>query len=75
VAPPTTPSTDQVTFGFDVPVTFAVNHCVAFIVTEAGDGLMVTATVVTVTAALALLVLSALLVAVTVCDPAAAGAV
>jgi hypothetical protein len=58
-----------------VPVTVAVNHWVVFVVTEGAVGLTLTATAVTVTAALADCVESALLVAVTVCDPAEAGAV
>jgi hypothetical protein len=57
------------------PVTVAVNCLVVFVVTLAVVGLMVTPTVETVTAALADCVESALLVAVTVCEPAAAGAV
>jgi hypothetical protein len=65
-APPTTPSTDHVTLGFGVPVTVAVNCFVVFAVTDAVVGLMLIATTVTVTAALALFVVSALLVAVTV---------
>jgi hypothetical protein len=75
VAPPTTPSTDQVTFGLVDPVTVAVNCLVVLTVTFAVVGLMLTATVVTVTAELALFVLSALLVAVTVCEPVVDGAV
>jgi hypothetical protein len=74
VAPPTTPSTDQVTFGFGVPVTVAKNCLVVFEVTVAVVGLMLIATTVTVTAALADCVLSALLVTVTVCEPAVVGA-
>jgi hypothetical protein len=65
-APPTTPSTDHVTFGFVEPVTVAVNCFVVFAVTDAVVGLILTATTVTVTAALADWVGSALLVAVTV---------
>jgi hypothetical protein len=58
------------------PVTVAVNCLVVFIVTLAVVGLILTATAdVTVTAALADFVGSALLVAVTVCEPAVAGAV
>jgi hypothetical protein len=75
--PPLTPSTYQVTAVFVVPVTVAVNCFVVIPGTEAEVGLMVkvaTADVVTLTAALADFVASALLVAFTVCEPAAAGA-
>jgi hypothetical protein len=75
-APPATPSTLHTTLVLVEPVTVAVNCLVVFVVTLAVVGLMVTATpAVTVTAALADCVESALLVAVTVCVPAAAGAV
>jgi hypothetical protein len=57
------------------PVTVAVNCAVVFSGTFAVVGLMLTPTVVTVTAALADCVGSALLVAVNVCGPAVAGAV
>jgi hypothetical protein len=75
VLPPVTPSTDHVTAVFVVPVTVAVNCCVEFIARLTEVGLILTATVVTVTEALADLVGSALLVALTVCEPAVAGAV
>jgi hypothetical protein len=64
--PPTTPSTDHCTPTFVVPVTVAENCFVVFAVTFAVAGLIVTATTVTVTAALAVCVLSALLVTETV---------
>src|SRR6266536_3396011 len=73
--PPMAPSTAQVTPVFDVPFTVAVNCMVWVNVTDAARGLMLTAPPVTVTAALAERVGSTLLVAVTVCEPAAAGAV
>src|SRR6266540_1385266 len=73
--PPVTPSTDHCTPVLVVPVTVAVNCAVVFTGTAAEVGLMLTAMAVTVTVALAVLVGSALLVAVTVCEPAAAGAV
>jgi hypothetical protein len=75
VLPPDTPSTDHVTAVLVVPVTVAVNCCVAFTAMLAVVGLIVIPTVVTVTAALAVLVVSALLVTLTVCDPPVAGAV
>jgi hypothetical protein len=65
-APPITPSTDHCTPRFVVPVTVAVNCFVVFAVTLAVVGLTVIATLVTVTAALAVFVVSALLVTVTV---------
>jgi hypothetical protein len=64
-----------VTFGFDEPVTFAVNCMVVLMATVIDVGLIVTATAVIVTVELALLVVSALLVAVTVCVPVVDGAV
>ena len=73
--PPTTPSTDQVTLVLVVPVTVAANCFVVLAVTLTEVGLMLTPTAVTVTAALADLLESAMLVAVTVCEPAVAGAV
>jgi hypothetical protein len=75
VFPPTTPSTDQVTPVLLVPCTVAVNCVVPFTntVVEVCDS--VTVTPPTVTLALALLVGSATLVAVTVCPPVWAGAV
>jgi hypothetical protein len=72
------PVADQVTAVLALPVTVAVNCCVAFVRIEAVVGLIATATTgaaVTVTVALADLVGSATLVAVTTNDPAAAGAV
>jgi hypothetical protein len=75
--PPVTPSTDHCTLVLVAPTTVAVNCCVEFEGTLAEAGLMLTAiaVAVTVTAEEALFVESALLVAVTVCDPAVAGAV
>src|SRR5205807_2729414 len=69
--PPATPSTDQFT------EVLAVNCCVCSGVSTATLGEMVTlfGGAVTVTAADADFVVSATLVAVTVCEPAAAGAV
>jgi hypothetical protein len=74
-SPPVIPSTDHCTPVSVVPVTVAVNCFVVLTVTLAAVGLMLTLTSVTVTAALAVLVESASLVAVTVCEPAVAGAV
>ena len=74
-SPPATPSTDHCTAVFVVPVTVAVNCFVALTAMLADVGLMLTATGGTVTVAFADLLESALLVAVTVCEPAAAGAV
>jgi hypothetical protein len=77
VLPPFTPSTDHCTPVFVVPVTVAVNCWVAFAITLAETGLMLSATpeTVIVTAALAILLESTLLVTVTICEPAVAGAV
>ena len=73
------PVADQVTPVFDVPVTLAVNCCVAAVCSDAVVGLIVTETggggAVTVTVAEEDLVVSATLVAVTVYVPAALGAV
>ena len=71
--PPAVPSTDQVRGTFDAPGTLAVNCWVleAIMVTVAG----VTEIVETTTDALAVADVSAVLVAVTVCEPVAAGAV
>ena len=71
-------ATDQVTAVFVEPVTVAVNCCVAPVVTVALFGVTLTLTAVgafTVTLALAFLVVSAALVAVTVYVPAVLGAV
>jgi hypothetical protein len=77
--PPWTLSTDQVMAVFVVPLTVAVNCAVAPGETDAEEGDTKTVTdpdvVVTVTWALAVLVGSATLVAITVCLPACAGAV
>lgn len=75
--PPTTPSTDQVIVGFAWPPTVAVNCCVAPVIITALAGDMATpaAVTVTVTVALARLVASAALMAVTLCVPAWEGAV
>lgn len=72
--PPATLSTDQVTEGFEIAGKLALNCCVApaMSVAEAGETELV---LVTVTAELALFVVSATLVAVTVCVPATGGAV
>jgi len=69
------PVADQVTAVLLLPVTVAVNCCVAPVISEAVVGEMVTATAVTVTVAEADLVVSATLVAVTVKVPAVPGAV
>jgi hypothetical protein len=63
--PPETPSTDHCTLMLVVPETVAANCLVPFTVTVAEVGLMATATVVTVTDELALLVVSALLMMLT----------
>jgi hypothetical protein len=70
--PPATPSTDHVTAVFVNPCTVAVNWSVAEVLTV----LLASATDTepTETVALALFVVSAALVAVTVCDPGWAGA-
>src|SRR5579864_1125259 len=73
--PPVTPSTDQVIVGFACPLTVAVNCWVAPVIIIAFAGEMASPVAVTVTVALALLVPSAALVAVTVCVPACIGAV
>jgi hypothetical protein len=80
--PPVTPSTDQVTAVFVVPVTAAWNCCVAPVTIEAVVGETVTVTTggggavaVTVTVALPESDVFAALVAVTVCCPAVLGAV
>ena len=73
--PPVTPSTDQVIVGFAWPLTVAVNCWVAPVIITALVGEMATPAAVTVTVALALLVVSAALVAVTVWVPACVGAV
>ncbi len=74
--PPVMLSTDHVTEVLVLPFTVAVNCCVALVTTVADVGLMLTLTPdVTVTVALAFFVESALLVAVTVWEPALAGAV
>jgi hypothetical protein len=65
----------QVTAKFFAPVTVAVNDCVAPWFTVAVVGVTETVTIGTVTVADAFLVASAVLVAVTVKVPAAAGAV
>jgi hypothetical protein len=64
--PPLTPSTDHCTLALVVPVTVAVNFDVVFTTTLDDVGLMLTATAVTVTAALALWVESAFAVIETV---------
>ena len=69
------PVADQVTLVLLLPVTLAVNCCVAPVISEAVVGEMETETAVTVTVAEADLVVSATLVAVTVTLPAVAGAV
>ena len=73
------PVADQVTAVLLLPVTVAVNCCVAPVWSDAEVGLMLTATTgggeVTVTLAEADFVLSATLVAVTVRVPAVLGAV
>ncbi len=73
------PVADQVTAVFVVPVTVAVNCCVALVSSEADAGLIETATTgggaVTVTVAVANLLVSATLVARTVKVPAALAAV
>ena len=69
------PVVDQVTAVLLLPVTVAVNCCVAPVCSEAEVGLMLTDTAVTVTVAEADLLVSATLVAVTVNVPAIAGAV
>ena len=69
------PVADQVTAVLDVPVTVAVNCCVAPVCSDAEVGLMLTATNDTVTVAEADFEGSATLVAVTVKVPAVAGAV
>jgi len=69
------PVADQVTAVLLLPVTVAVNCCVAPVISEAVVGEMATETAVTVTVAEADLVVSATLVAVTVKVPAAPGAV
>jgi hypothetical protein len=74
-APPNTPSTYHLTPVLVVPVTMAANCFVAFPATVTEVGLMLIVMTVTVTAELALLVGSALLVMVTVCEPLADGAV
>ncbi len=73
--PPVMPSTDQVTEVLLVFCTVAVNCCVWDTVNEAEEGLIVIKTVAptTVTCALADLVPSATLVAVTVWMPEVAG--
>jgi hypothetical protein len=74
--PPFTPSTDQVMVGLLCPDTVALNCCVIPGVTPAVAGLIESPIgTVTVTAALALSAVAAALVAVTVCEPAWAGAV
>ena len=71
--PPLTPSTDHFTEVFEYPATVAVNCCDALAATSAEAGL--TASVgLTVTEALALFVVSAALVALTVWLPASDGA-
>jgi hypothetical protein len=76
VLPPEMLSTVQVTEVLVDPLTVVVNCCVCPEVTVAAVGLIATETLlVTVTVALALLVLSAELVAVIVCIPAAEGAI
>jgi len=74
-APPNTPSTYHLTPVFVVPVTVAANCFIVFPGRETEVGLMLTATMVTVTAELALLLGSALLTMVTVCEPVVDGAV
>ena len=73
------PVADQVTAVFDVPLTVAVNCCVAPVASVATVGLMLTVTggggAVTVTVAEADLVVSASLVTLTVNVPAVLGAV
>jgi hypothetical protein len=69
------PVADQVTAVLLLPVTVAVNCCVAPVMSAAVVGAMETETTVTVTVAAADLVVSATLVAVTVKVPAVAGAV
>ena len=72
------PVVDQVTAVLLVPVTLAVNCCVAPLISEAEPGEIETATTdaaVTVTVAEADLVVSAWLVAVMLQDPVAVGAV
>jgi hypothetical protein len=73
--PPAMLSTDHVTLVFADPLTVAVNCCVPLGARLAVVGLMVTDTTATVTLALADFVLSATLVAVTVCGPVVLGAV
>jgi hypothetical protein len=75
--PPLTLSTDQVTVVLLDPCTVALNCWVvpAVRVADMGEIKTVTAPAVTVTVALALFVVSAMLVAVTVCMPAWDGAV
>ena len=73
-APPTTSSTDQVTEVAVEPLITARKPCVAPTITLAVEGSIVR-WAVTLTCALPLAVLSAWLVAVTVCVPAADGAV
>src|SRR6478735_1884879 len=73
--PPATPSTDHVIVGFACPLTDAVNCWVAPVIITALAGEMATPAAVTVTVALALLVESAALVAVTVWAPTWVGAV
>jgi formylmethanofuran dehydrogenase subunit B len=68
-------STDQVTLVLAEPLTVAENCCVPLGARLAEAGLIVIDIAVTVTLALADLVVSAALVAVTVCGPAVLGAV
>jgi hypothetical protein len=72
--PPRTLSTYHFTPVFVVPATVAANCLVVFFGIETEVGLMLTE-IVTVTAALALLLGSALLVTRTVCGPVVDGAV
>jgi hypothetical protein len=71
--PPTVPSTDQVRAGFDAPGTLTVNCCGVDAITVAVEGL--TEIVETTTDALAVADVSAVLVAVTVCEPVVGGEV
>jgi hypothetical protein len=75
--PPTTPSTRHCLPWFVVLVIVTVNCCFALTASVAEVGLMLTPTIalVTVTAELADLLGSALLMIFTVCEPAVAGAV